>query len=102
MAIVWSDPDQSTWNPEMVRYRVSFDREWVMGRWGFIDRMFFTLGGREAEPKGTSNAWLVSFNGKPRDLGRILQDRLNLETTDQSQFGTIFEITEMQDRGEKR
>ncbi|MBI3993922.1 MAG: hypothetical protein HY342_11665 [Candidatus Lambdaproteobacteria bacterium] len=82
----------------MTRYRVDFDRRWIMGRWGFTDRVFYTLGGVEAPPKGLSNAWEVSFRGKPRDLGLLLQQRLHIDSTDQSQFGTIFEITELDRR----
>lgn len=79
----------------MTRYRVEFDKSWIMGRWGFTDRVFYTLGGSEAEPKGVSDAWVVSYKGKPRDLGLLLQQRLNIDSADLSEFGTIFEISEV-------
>ena len=82
----------------MTRYRVVFDRQWIMGRWGFTDRVFYTLGGVEAEPKGASYAWEVTFKGKPRELGLLLLQRLHIDSTDQSQFATIFEITEVGQR----
>ncbi|MCZ6557283.1 MAG: hypothetical protein O7E56_05450 [SAR324 cluster bacterium] len=78
----------------MARYRVQFSRDWIRGRWGFIDRMFHDLGGKETEPSRTDNAWLVEFRGSPQDLGRYLSERLELKWKDVSQFGSIFNISE--------
>lgn len=79
----------------MARFRVQFSRDWIRGRWGFIDRMFHDLGGKETEPSRTDNAWLVEFRGNPQDLGRYLSERLELKWKDVSQFGSIFNISEI-------
>jgi hypothetical protein len=79
----------------MARYRIEFSRDWIRGRWGYIDRIFSRLGGKETEPSRTENAWFVEFKGKPRELGKYLSERLNLKHRDFHQFGTIFEITEV-------
>ena len=85
----------------MARYRVSFSREWIRGRWGFIDRFFHDLGGRVTEPSRTENAWFVEFKGNPRSLGRYLSDKLELRQEDLHQFGAIFEIEVMEPLREK-
>ncbi|MEE8394430.1 MAG: hypothetical protein V3S29_00130 [bacterium] len=77
----------------MARYRVEFSRDWIRGRWGFIDRFFYRLGGRESEPSRTENAWLVDFKGTAPALGRLIAEQLELKKTDLRQFGSIFEIT---------
>ena len=79
----------------MARYRVEFSREWIMGRWGFIDRMFHDMGGRPTEPSRLENAWRVEFEGDAATLGRSLSEGLGLKQQDFSQFGTIFEISEI-------
>ena len=79
----------------MARYRIEFSRDWIRGRWGFIDRMFYKLGGKETEPSRLENAWLVEFNGNPRALGTYLAERLEIQEKDFAQFGTIFEISEV-------
>ena len=63
----------------MARYRIEFSRDWLRGRWGYIDRIFFKLGGKETEPSRTEDAWLVEYKGKPRALGAYLTDVLELK-----------------------
>jgi hypothetical protein len=77
----------------MTLYRVEFSKDWLMGRWGYTDRVFTELKGKETEPSRLENAWLVNFNGTASDLGDLLSDRLNIQRTDLQRFGTIFEIT---------
>ena len=77
----------------MARYRIEFSRDWIRGRWGFIDRMFHKLGGKETEPSRLENAWLVEYKGIPHDLGNYISDLLEINPSDLQQFGTIFEIT---------
>lgn len=77
----------------MARYRIEFSRDWIRGRWGFIDRMFNKLGGKETEPSRIENAWLVEFKGRPSELGKYLTETLELKARDLKQFGAIFEIT---------
>ena len=84
----------------MARYRIEFSREWLRGRWGYIDRIFHKLGGKESEPSRTDDSWLVEFKGKPRELGAYLSERLELKDKDFRQFGSIFEITEVPSPGE--
>jgi len=77
----------------MAMYRVEFARDWITGRWGFTDRVFQDLKGRETEPSRLENAWLVEFTGQPPALGRLLSQRLNIQEKDFRRFGPIFEIT---------
>ncbi len=86
----------------MARYRIEFSRDWIRGRWGFIDRIFHQLGGRETEPSRTENAWLVEFRGNARALGNYITDVLELQPKDFRQFGTIFEITTVAASAKKR
>jgi len=79
----------------MARYRVEFSRDWIRGRWGFIDRFFYKLGGKETEPSRTENAWFLEFKGRPGQLGAFISERLNIKARDFQQFGTIFEISEV-------
>jgi len=79
----------------MARYRIEFSREWIRGRWGFIDNIFNELGGRVSEPSRTENAWIVNFKGDARTLGRYMSDRLELTQEHFRQFGSIFEITQV-------
>ena len=79
----------------MARYRVEFSRDWIMGRWGFIDRMFYDMGGRPADRARLENAWLVDFKQGPGELGKMLAGRLDLKQADYSQFGVIFDIREL-------
>jgi hypothetical protein len=79
----------------MTRYRVEFCRDWLLGRWGFTDRLFNKLGGKETEPSRLENAWLLNFKGNPRALGRFLSHELNIQKADFDRFGTIFEIQEL-------
>jgi hypothetical protein len=79
----------------MARYRIAFAREWVLGRWGYLDRFFHELGGRQTDPSGLQNAWVVEYRGNPRRLGRELAMALNIQTADYRQFGPIFEIEEI-------
>ena len=79
----------------MARYRIEFSRDWIRGRWGYIDRIFYKLGGRETEPSRTENAWLVEFGGTAKALGAYLTERLELKREDLSLFGAIFEISEV-------
>jgi hypothetical protein len=79
----------------MPRYRIAFAREWSVGRWGYLDRFFHDLGGRESEPSGLENAWVVDFRGNPRRLGRELAMALNIAEADFRKFGPIFEIEEL-------
>jgi len=79
----------------MARYRVEFSRDWLTGRWGFTDRLFNRLGGRETEPSHLEDAWLVEFHGTPRNLGKILSKALNIQAEDYRRFGTIFEVQEV-------
>lgn len=77
------------------RYQVRFDRHWLTGRWGFTDRVFYDLGGRELEPKRISNTWVVQYKGTPGDLGRLLSQLLNIQAADHQRFGAIFEVSEI-------
>jgi len=79
----------------MPRYRISFAREWTLGRWGFLDRFFHDLGGRESEPSKLANAWIVDYRGSARRLGRELAAALNIQASDVQQFGPIFDIEEV-------
>lgn len=77
----------------MTLYRVEFSRDWITGRWGFTDRVFSDMKGRETEPSRLENAWLLEFQGTASDLGDLLSERLNIQRADLRRFGTIFEIT---------
>ena len=79
----------------MPRYRISFSREWTIGRWGFLDRFFHDLGGRESEPSKLANAWVVDYRGNARRLGRELAAALNIQESDFQKFGPIFDIEEL-------
>ncbi len=79
----------------MARYRVEFCRDWILGRWGFTDRLFFELGGKVTEPSRLENAWLVDYRGNAQALGRYLSEALNIQEADFERFGTIFEIQEL-------
>jgi hypothetical protein len=79
----------------MARYRVEFCREWILGRWGFTDRLFHDLGGKVTEPSRLENAWLVDYRGNARNLGKLLSEALNIQEKDYEQFGAIFEIQEL-------
>jgi hypothetical protein len=79
----------------MPRYRVSFTRDWGVGRWGFLDRFFHDLGGREADPGSMQNAWLLEYKGTARRLGRQLAQALNIQEADLRRFGPIFDIEEL-------
>ena len=81
----------------MARYRVEFSRDWILGRWGFTDRLFHELGGRVTEPSRLENAWLVEYRGNARTLGRYLSSALNIQVADFERYGTIFEIQELAD-----
>jgi hypothetical protein len=81
----------------MTLYRVEFAQEWITGRWGFTDRVFTGMKGRETEPSRLENAWLVNFDGTASQLGDLLSDRLNIQRADLRRFGTIFEITILSD-----
>ena len=80
---------------EMARYRIEFTNEWLRGRWGFIDRTFYQLGGKVTDLSKTENAWLVSFRGTPGTLGKYLTEMLQITPEHFDQFGTIFEILEL-------
>jgi hypothetical protein len=84
----------------MPRYRVAFSRDWALGRWGYLDRFFHDLGGRESEPAGLQNAWVVAYRGPARRLGRELAMALHIQEADYLRFGPIFEIEEI--AGERR
>ncbi len=86
----------------MARYRIEFSRDWIRGRWGYIDRIFYKLGGKETEPSRTENAWFVEFKGRPNELGNFLAELLNIKASDFRQFGTIFEITQVSPPGRPR
>lgn len=77
----------------MTLYRVEFSKDWITGRWGFTDRVFTDMKGKETEPSRLENAWLVQFPGTASDLGDLLSERLNIQRVDLRRFGTIFEIT---------
>ena len=79
----------------MALYRVKFSKEWVMGRWGFIDRMFYEMGGRPTDSARLENTWLVDFQSGPRELGKLLSERLYVKPVDYSRFGVIFDIQEL-------
>ena len=79
----------------MARYRIEFTNEWLRGRWGFIDRTFYQLGGIVTDPSRTENAWLVNFRGNPTALGKYLTEMLQITPRHFQQFGTIFEIMEL-------
>lgn len=79
----------------MPRYRITFSRDWTLGRWGYLDRFFHDLGGHQSEPSGLHNAWIVEYRGQARRLGRELAKALNIQETDYQKFGPIFEIEEV-------
>jgi hypothetical protein len=79
----------------MPLYRVVFAREWTMGRWGFLDRFFHDLGGREGDSSKLDNSWVVHYRGNARRLGRELAMALNIQEADYRKFGPIFEIEEL-------
>ncbi len=81
----------------MPRYRIAFSRDWAMGRWGYLDRFFHDLGGRESEPAGLQNAWLVEYRGQARRLGRELAMALHIQEADYLRFGPIFDIEQIPD-----
>ena len=66
-----------------------------MGHWGFIDRMFYDMGGKPADRGRLENAWLVDYPDGADHLGKMLSKRLDLKDKDLSQFGTIFDIREL-------
>lgn len=66
-----------------------------MGRWGFIDHMFYELGGQPADRGRLEYAWLVDYPKGADRLGELLSKRLDLKDKDLSQFGTIFDIREL-------
>lgn len=76
----------------MAFYRVEFSEDWIKGRWGFTDRVFTQLKGRETEPSRLENAWLVNYQGTPAGLGDLLSEMLNIQAADFRRFGTIFQI----------
>jgi hypothetical protein len=82
----------------MARYRVEFCRDWILGRWGFTDRLFHELGGKVTEPSRLENAWLVEYRGNARALGQYLSEALNIQEADFRRYGTIFEIQEVSGR----
>jgi hypothetical protein len=79
----------------MARYRVEFSRDWILGRWGFTDRLFHDLGGKVTEPSRLENAWVVDFRGNAGNLGKYLMTALNIQERDYERFGAIFEIQEL-------
>lgn len=79
----------------MATYRVEFIRDWITGRWGFTDRVFSALKGKETEPSRLENAWIVRFTGKPDALGKMLSQKLNIQPGDFKRYGPIFEITQL-------
>lgn len=79
----------------MARYRVEFCRDWILGRWGFTDRLFHELGGKVTEPSRLENAWLVEYRGNARALGQFLSEALNIQAADFQRYGIIFEIQEV-------
>ncbi|MEE8435839.1 MAG: hypothetical protein V3S64_13730 [bacterium] len=80
----------------MTFYRVDFSSDWIKGRWGFTDRVFDQLKGREVDSAGLENAWLLDFKGGPGELGDLLTDLLTIKPRDFHRFGTIFEIAVME------
>ena len=86
----------------MARYRITFSRDWIRGRWGFIDRKITRMGGRETEPSRTENAWFLEFKGDAPALGRYMTELLELRQIDLQQFGSIFEITPMDSEKSRR
>ena len=81
----------------MTVYQVEFSDDWIRGRWGFTDRVFNDLKGREADAILGRNTWVVNFQGTPSDLGGLLTEMLNIQTNDFQRFGTIFQITPLSD-----
>lgn len=79
----------------MARFRVEFSRDWIMGRWGFIDHMFHVMGGVPTDQARLENAWLVDYRQGAGALGKMLAKRLELKQADYSQFGVIFDIQEL-------
>lgn len=76
----------------MTLYRVEFANDWIMGRWGFTDRVLTEMQARVTEPSRLDNAWVLNFNGTASALGDVLSERLNIQRRDLQRFGTIFEI----------
>lgn len=79
----------------MPRYKVHFARTWIMGRWGFTDRVLHEIGGRPTDPSLLQPAWVVSFKGSSIDLGRYLTQALKVSLGHNSRDGTVFDIQEI-------
>ncbi len=83
-------------SPAMPKYRVAFSKDWIKGRWGFIDRLFTRLKGTRY-PSEVVTAWVVNYRGSPGPLGRVLMEELKINPQDLKNFGTIFEIRLLED-----
>ncbi len=81
----------------MTVYQVEFSEDWIRGRWGFTDRVFSDLRGKEADPSLARNTWVVNYQGTPSDLGGLLSEMLNIQANDFQRFGAIFQITPLSD-----
>ncbi len=82
----------------MPRYKVSFSRRWITGRWGFTNRAIHQIGGQPSEPSGLQNAWLVEYGGSSAELGGYLTEELKLERSKDARPGAVFEIEELEPR----
>ena len=77
----------------MALYRIEFIKDWITGRWGFTDRVFHDMKGKETEPSRLENAWMLEYGGRPDALGKLLSKKLNIQPEDFKRYGPIFEIT---------
>ena len=82
-------------------YRVEFIKDWITGRWGFTDRVFHDLKGKETPAHHLDSAWLVNYTGTPDKLGELLSRMLNIQSHDFRDMGTIFEIIPLKDGNPK-
>ena len=82
----------------MPRYKVSFSRRWITGRWRFTDRAIHGIGGQPSERSGLQNAWLVEYGGSSAELGGYLTEELKLERSKDARPGAVFEIEELEPR----
>ena len=76
----------------LMRYRVHFDRHWLLGRWGQVNAFMERHGGRTAEPWGECQSWFLPYHGDAHALGAFLQAQLIQGTKMSPLPDTVFHI----------
>jgi len=76
----------------MPQYKVEFSREWLTGRWGFVDRVMTQAGAKATDESRLQHAWLINYKGSPQNLGRFLAQELNIQRKDFLAVGSVFNI----------